>query len=162
MGQAVTHDKRAVSAARYWASRPGNWRLGAVFDADDAYQEAALALWRYEREDPQQRITWGILYRRVLDVVEAFEPGYYAHAMPQMVPLDDAAEVSVACDAERLTLLHERLRILDALPDDKRQIVVHWLAGDDDEKAGREHGMTGAGWRWHRKRLFDSLQRRGL
>jgi hypothetical protein len=171
MGQAVTHDERAVSAARYWASRPGNWMVSAVFDRDDAQQEAAMALLADPDTKPRA------LYRRVLDAVDSVIPGYRQRKLWEFVPLtlldsevdrDKEDELflrerlAVECDAERLTLLHERLRILDALPDEKRQIVVHWLSGDDDEQAGKAHGMTGAGWRWHRKRLFKSLQRRGL
>jgi peptide chain release factor 1 len=48
------------------------------------------------------------------------------------------------------------------LSEDVKDLASMLASGDEDEKAGRDHGMTGAGWRWHRKRLFDSLQRRGL
>ena len=149
-------DPRAVSAARYWASRPGNWMVSAIFDRDDAQQEAALAL--LVDPDAQPRA----LYRRVLDAARRAAPGYRQRKMPQTVPLDDGLHVSTDCTAERATLLHQRVALLERLPPLQRAIVEHWLDGDDDKQAGAAHGMTGPGWRWHRKRLFDQLQRRGL
>jgi hypothetical protein len=148
------HDPRAVSASRYWASRPGNWLLAGVFDREDAQQTAALELLL------APDATWGDLYRRVQSAAGRVALGYRQRQMIETVALDD--DIATDGDAERATLLHERIRILEALPPAKRAIVDHWLDGDDDEQAGAAHGMTGAGWRYRRNQLFNDLQRRGL
>ena len=148
------HDPRVISAARYWATRPGNYTLSCVFDEDDARQEAAIALLSHVDA------TWSILYRRVIDAARRTVPGYRQRLMPRMTPLDDDRVTD--CQAERLTLLHERAAIIDALPEDEKAVVLHWVLGDTDTEAGALYGVKESAWCKRRTKVFQRLQKRGL
>jgi DNA-binding CsgD family transcriptional regulator len=148
-------DPRVTAAASYWARQPGNARLAAVFDRDDAEQEAAMAL--LAKPDALQIV----LQRRILDAVQGLVYGYKAKRVPMHVPMDDW-HATTDCTAVESTLTAERVRILQSLRGRDLEIVERWIDGQTDVAAGAAHGVTGETWRWHRKRLFDRLQRRGL
>lgn len=150
------HNTRPERAARYWASRPGNHHCFAVFNYEDALQEARLGL----LANPSA--TWAILYRRVLDAARRAIPGYRQREVPVFVALDDVPDRFIDCTAERLTLLHERAAILDALPDSKRALAAHWVDGETDDQAGARYGVKGPAWCARRWSFFKELRAQGL
>lgn len=174
-------DERFTSAAKYWISRPGNWTLAAVFDEEDARQEAALALLEHEHkarskgQEPTE-LTWSALYLDIQDAARKKIPGYRqrnlaTHCTIHFYDCEDIQEEQLAFvpeqyqtpdNAERLTLLFERLRILQSLPEQEIAMIEGWLAGEEDKVVGARYGVKGPAWCWRRKRLFDRLTKRGL
>jgi hypothetical protein len=152
-----TVDARAISAARYWASRPGNWAVFRVFDEEDARQSAALAL--VQKPDA----TWAMLYRRVLEAVARTVPGYRQRNILEWSGTGRSEfEADDGPSPYHVTLQRERAALLDALPEEKRALAVHWIDGEEDKDAGARYGVKGPAWCWRRRRLFNELQQRGL
>lgn len=160
-------DERFISAAKYWVSRPGNWALAVIFDKEDAMQEAALALLEHEhkaRSKGQEptKLTWSALYRDVQDAARQKIPGYRQRKVFQHVELDETVKLSEADKVEQCTLLAERVKILQSLPEQEIAMIEGWLAGESDTVVGARYGVKGPAWCWRRKKLFDRLTKRGL
>lgn len=149
-------DPRVLSAARYWASRPGNHHVFHVFDERDARQEAALGL------IANPRATWAVLYRRVLDAVRRVVPGYRQRAVPLHISIDEAEDLHrylpEPVSPADAALLQQRAAMLDALPGQKRAMALHYVLGEDDRTAARQHGVKHWTWRKGRQRLFQQLE----
>jgi len=151
-------DPRAERAARLWMGKPGNthWRISTVFDRDDARQEAILALLTNPDASYLQ------CYSRVIDGVRKVVPGYRERNVVQTVSLDDCPELTVDCQAERMTLLRERAAIIDALPESQRQIIMHDMNGDSNAEVSAAHGVKEATWIARKMTLYRKLAKTGF
>jgi hypothetical protein len=160
-------DKRVLSAAKYWATRPGNWTLSVIFDIEDAQQEAALALLEHERKAREQgmeptKLTWSALYCDVQDAARKAVPGYRQRKMFAHIAVQETDDMVQPDNAPRLTLLAERIKILKSLSEQEIAMIEGWLAVEEDKVVGARYGVKGPAWCWRRKRLFDKLAKRGL
>ncbi len=127
-------DGRVGWAVGRWARRVGHT---AVFDQDDARQEAAIGVWR---AGPAASAT--VAYRRILDAVRALTPGWRGRSAPEHVSLDDAPDVAEHITPEHIAAARETLRRLAFLPDEQRLIADLCMQGLSGAEIARRIGKS--------------------
>ena len=132
--------RRHAALLRAFATR----LVSSSADADDAVQDALITAWERigELDDPSKLRSWllTIVSRKATDRARSTRPTDPLDEWPEPVSTADAGPEAMAETSEQLTALRG---VLDALPDEQRQVwVLKEMGGLSYDEIGERLGVT--------------------